>query len=209
MKLALASLLSTVALATPALADTISGEPNDYGKVTHIRKGVKELDLGGMFVLSHNQSGDGEGTTQVSSLGSVGFQYFLSDNVSAGASFLASYDRLASGADARNFGGALHGTLHVRLGLGAFFRPTIGAGFLAGEQDTEVVPGMVVRSSRVAGLVRLAMPIAYFTSKRFLLQAGPELNILVGSATPEGGMAESETFTSVAGGFGVSVGYAF
>ncbi len=202
----LACLLALCA-ATPAAADTIGANPEDHGRVTHIRKGVKEIDVGGIFVLSHNKAGDGEGTTQVSSLGGLSFQYFLNDNFSAGAMVLASYERLTATTHSSGFGGMLFGSLHVRLGLGAFLRPTLGAGVIAGSVSTEVTPGMQVVSSQIAGLVRLALPFAYFPSRRIVLQAGPELDVEVGSVTPDGG--EGESFTSVTGGFGVSAGYAF
>ena len=66
---------------------------------------------------------------------------------------------------------------------------------------------MALKASQVAGLVRIGLPFAYFASKRVVLQAGPELNVWFGNVTPTGG--ESESFVSVAGGFGVNAGYAF
>lgn len=206
MKLPLA-FFSALAITSTAHADTLSGDPADYGKVTKIKKGVKEIDLGGMFVLSHSKSGDGEGQTRVTSLGGPGFQVFINDNLSVGGTVLFGLELAGSNQKTLSFGGALHAQLHVRLGLGAFLRPTLGAGFLVGKQDTEVTPGMLASADQTAGVLRLALPIAYFTSKRILLQAGPELNILVGSVTPSGGMSES--FTTIAGGFGVSAGYVF
>jgi hypothetical protein len=197
-----------LALATaPAAADSIGAEPNDPGKVTAIHKGVKELDAGGIFVLSYNKSGDAEANTRISTLGGAGFQYFLKDNLSVGATVLFNYDRVSATASSQSFGGAVFGSLHVRLGLGAFLRPTFGAGVLVGNLDSEAVPGMVTRASQVAGLVRLALPFAYFPSRRVVLQAGPELDVIVGNVTPDGGDAQS--FTTVSGGFGVSAGYAF
>jgi hypothetical protein len=194
-------------IATPAAADTVGANPNDQGRVTAIQKGVKEIDLGGIFVLSHNKSGDAEGNTRISSLGGAGFQYFLSDKFSAGATFLASYDRLSSAVYSTAFGGALFGSLHLRLGLGAFLRPTFGAGMLFGTQKVEVTPGNLMSASQVSGLVRLALPFAYFPSQRVVLQAGPELDVSIGKTTPDGG--EGESFTNVSGGFGVSAGYVF
>jgi hypothetical protein len=203
MKACLAILL----LSSPALADTIGAEPNDPGKVTHLSKGVKELDLGGIFILSYNKVGENEASTRLQTLGGVGFQYFLKDNVSAGASFLYNYDRIDPATYSQGFGGTVFGSLHLRLGLGAFLRPTLGAGVIVGDLNTEVTPGMVVKASQVAGLVRVAMPFAYFPSRRIVLQAGPELDIQIGTNTPDGG--EGESFTTVSGGFGVSAGYAF
>ena len=67
---------------------------------------------------------------------------------------------------------------------------------------------MVVQASQTAALVRLALPFAYFPSRRVVLQAGPELDITLGTVTADGA-DEGQSFTSVAGGFGVSAGYAF
>jgi hypothetical protein len=201
------SLLLVVLSGGIAAADTVGANPNDRGKVTAIQKGVKEIDVGGIFVLSHNKSGDGEGNTRISSLGGLGFQYFINDNISVGGTFLAAYDRLNSDAYSTAFGGAAFGSYHVRLGLGAFLRPTLGAGMLFGTQNTELMPGMLVSAKQISGLVRIAMPFAYFPSGRMVLQAGPELDISIGRTTPDGG--EGESFTNVSGGFGVSAGYVF
>jgi hypothetical protein len=208
MKLhALVAALSIPAVTSLGHADTLGAEPNDYGKVTHITKGVKEIDLGGIFVLSHSKVGDGEGSTRVSSLSGIGFQYFINDNFSAGATALFGYDRLSSDSYSTGFGGMAFASLHVRLGLGAFLRPLIGAGVLVGNLSTETAPGMTSSASQVSGLVRIGLPFAYFPSKRVVLQAGPELDVSVGSTNPDVG--DSQSFTTVTGGFGVSVGYAF
>jgi hypothetical protein len=204
MKRALALLL---ALTAPAAADTLGANPRDPGKVTHVQKGVKEIDLGGIFVLTHNKSGDAESTTRISTLGGVGFQYFFKDNLSAGATFLASYDRQSAESYSTAFGGALFASLHARLGLGAFLRPTIGFGALFGSQKTEITPGQLMSASQVSGLIRIALPFAYFPGSRVVLQAGPEIDISVGQTTPDGG--EGQSFTTVSGGFGVSAGYVF
>lgn len=203
MKLAVCLVL----VASPAVADTLGANPQDRGRVTAIQKGVKEIDAGGIFVLSHNKSGDGEGSTRISTLGGVGFQYFMRDNLSVGATFLASYDRQSADAYSTAFGGALFASLHVRLGLGAFLRPTAGFGALFGTQKTELVPGQLMSAAQVSGLVRIGLPFAYFPGARVVLQAGPEIDISVGRVTPEGG--EGESFTTIAGGFGVSAGYVF
>lgn len=199
--------LTTVTTSAVATADTIGAEPNDYGKVTHITKGVKELDLGGLFVLSHQKVGDAEGTTRVSSLGGLSFQYFINDNVSAGAAALFSYDRLSANSYATGFGGMAFAALHVRLGLGAFLRPMLGGGILVGSVSTETTPGTTANASQIAGIVRIGLPFAYFPSRRIVLQAGPELNLVIGSTTPDQG--DSVSYTSIASGFGVSAGYAF
>jgi hypothetical protein len=201
--LVLATLLPSV-----AVADELGPQPNDPGKVTGIKRGVFEADVSGIFVISHDRRGsDTQSDTRVSATGSIGGQYFVANNVSVGAAFLVHYDKVSASSFSQGFGGLAFASLHIRLGLGAFFRPTIGGGVIKGDLETEVTPGMVVRSSQIAGRVRIAIPFAYFPSKRIVIQAGPELNITAGNATPEGG--EAESFTTVAGGFGVGAGYTF
>lgn len=199
----LASLLAT----TPVAADTLGANPQDPGKVTFVTKGVKEIDVGGIFVLSHSKAGDAEGQTRIATLGGIGFQYFIKNNVSVGGQFLANYDRASAESYSTAFGGAAFATLHVRLGLGAFLRPTLGLGALFGTQKTELMPGQLMSASQVSGLIRIGLPIAYFPGTRVVLQAGPELDISVGNVTPEGG--EAQSFTNISGGFGVSAGYVF
>jgi len=206
MKYPTAALL-LCALAGTARADTVHADPNDDGRVTAVQKGVKEIDLGGLFVLTHTKTGDAEGTTRVSSLSGLSFQYFINDNLSAGASALFSYDRLSSTSYATGFGGVAFAALHVRLGLGAFLRPMIGGGVLVGKLNTETTPGMTTSASQISGLIRVGLPFAYFPSRRIVLQAGPELDVLIGATNPDVG--DSVSFTTISAGFGVSAGYVF
>jgi hypothetical protein len=96
----------------------------------------------------------------------------------------------------------------VRLGLGAFFRPTLGLGALFGTREVDAGTGMVAEFSQVAFLARIGLPFAYFPSKRVVLQAGPEINVSIGSFKADGA-SEGTSFTTVAGGFAVGVGYVF
>jgi len=199
--------LSILALSPSAFADEVGANPNDPGKVTAVGKGVKEIDLGGIFVLTVDKVGV-QSTTKLSTLGGVGFQYFFNANVSVGATGLFAYDKVGDTASATSFGGALFGTFHVRLGLGAFFRPTLGLGALFGTREIDAGGGMVAELSQTAFLTRIGLPIAYFASKRVVLQAGPEINISIGSFKADGA-SEGTSFTTIAGGFSVGVGYVF
>jgi len=207
-RVAFASLLTLAVAPAIAHADDVAADPNDPGKVTAIHKGVKEIDLGGIFVLSYDKSGE-VSNTRISTLGGAGFQYFISNNFSAGASFLFNYDKVGDTQSSTAFGGTAFATLHVRLGLGAFLRPTFGVGALLGTQEIDSGGGMVTELSQTAVLVRIGMPFAYFPSRRVVLQAGPELNISLGNVKPKEGGGDSVSYTSVAGGFGVGVGYVF
>ena len=196
-----------VASASTARADEVAANPNDAGKVTSVGKGVKELDLGGIFVLTVDKVDDNS-TTKLSTLGGIGFQYFFNANVSAGATGLFAYDKVGETASATSFGGVVFGSLHVRLGLGAFFRPTLGLGALFGTREIDVGGGTVTELTQTAFLARIGLPFAYFPSKRVVLQAGPEINVSLGSFKADGA-TDSTSFTTVAGGFAVGVGYVF
>ena len=207
MKRSLLVLPALALLANRAHADDVAANPNDPGKVTSVGKGVKEIDLGGIFVLTVDKVGD-TSTTKLSTLGGVGFQYFINANVSAGVTGLFAYDKVGDATSAVSFGGVAFSSLHVRLGLGAFFRPTLGLGALFGTREVDSGGGMVAELSQVAFLARIGLPIAYFASKRVVLQAGPEINISVGSFKADGA-DEGTSFTTIAGGFAVGVGYVF
>lgn len=197
---------ASVLFASTAAADTIGANPNDPGKVTFIDKGVKELNLGGIFVYSVDKVEDTT-TSRFSSLGGPGFQYFFNANVSVGAQGLIAYDKVGD-ASAITFGGVVSGAFHVRLGLGLFFRPSLGLGALFGTREIDSGTGMITELNQTAFLTRISLPIAYFASKRFFMQAGPEVNISVGSYKADG-VDEGISFTTVAGGLAVGVGYVF
>jgi hypothetical protein len=195
-----------LAVTIPARADEVGANPNDPGKVTAIAKGVKEIDLGGLFVFSYDKVED-TSVTKLTTLGGLSFQYFINANLSAGVTGLFAYDKVGE-QSATSFGGVLFGSFHVRLGLGAFFRPTLGLGALFGSREIDSGMGTVAKLSQTAFLARIGLPFAYFPSKRVVLQAGPEFNIEIGSFKADGA-SEGTSFTTVAGGFGVAVGYVF
>lgn len=202
----LLSLLVICAAALPAHADDIYANPNDPGKVTAVRKGVWEMDLGALGILSSDHQGDTT-VTRFSTDLAASVSRFVHDNVSVGVSALFDYDTAGGGNDAIQFGGAVNATLHLRLGLGAFFRPGLSLGGLFGTRHTPLMAGTIEEASQVGFIARLQLPIAYFTSRRFLIQAGPQINFTAGSYTPTGGMGT--TFTRIAGGFAVGMGYVF
>ncbi|MBL0217565.1 MAG: hypothetical protein IPQ07_27285 [Myxococcales bacterium] len=195
-----------LALATPAHADDIAADPNDAGKVTRIGKGVSEIDLGALGVFTYDKQGDAS-NTRLSMLFGLGYQYFIKSNVSIGGQFLFNYDRASDAISATTLGGTLFASAHIRLGLGAFLRPTLALGALFGNRELDTGGGIVIESKQTAFLTRIQFPFAYFPSKRVVLQAGPEIDMSFGSFKPDN--ADSQSFTSIAGGFSVGVGYAF
>lgn len=207
MKLRFAS-LALIAFAFPALAhaDEIGADPNDPGRVTKVRRGVWELDAGALGVMSVDKQGDSS-ITRISTDAALSIHHFLRDNFSVGFAGVLNYDSSGGGNSAITYGGAGVATLHLRLGLGAFVRPTIALGALFGQREIPMDMGIVEEATQVAFIARIGLPIAYFTSKRFLLHAGPQLHVTAGSYTPMGG--DAQTFTRIAGGFGVGLGYVF
>lgn len=202
-------ILALAALALPrpsARADTISGPARDPGKVTAIGPGVKEIDLGGLFLLSYRADGAGS-SSDIASVGGLGVQYFLRDNVSVGVTVLGSYESLGGGVSSSAGGAALTATHHVRLGLGAFLRPTGGVGMTFGTLSVESAPGSYASARAVTAFVRLAVPVAYFVSNRVLLSAGPELQ--AGSVWSSPAMGPTVRSSRTIGGFGIGVGYVF
>ena len=196
-----------LASTTPALADNIGADPNDAGRVTGIGKGVSEIDLGALGVFTYDKQGDAS-NTRLSMLFSAGYQYFLKANLSVGAQFLFDYDRASDAISATTLGGTVSASLHVRLGLGAFLRPTLALGALVGNRELDTgVGGVVIEAKQTSFLTRIQFPFAYFASKRVVLQAGPEIDMSFGSYKPDN--ASSQSFTSIAGGFSVGIGYAF
>ncbi|MEJ7601027.1 MAG: hypothetical protein WKG01_24200 [Kofleriaceae bacterium] len=202
------ALLAVVASLVPNLAhaDDIGADPNDPGRVTRVRKGVWEFDLGALGVMSVDKQGDNS-ITRISTDASIAIHRFLRDNLSVGAAAIVNYDSSGGGNTAITVGGAGIATFHFRLGLGAFLRPQISLGALFGKREIPLDMTTVEEADQVAFIARIGLPIAYFTSKRFLLHAGPQLHITAGTYTPTGG--ESQTFTRISGGFGVGLGYVF
>ena len=204
-----ASVLLVCLIGSPAHADTLGADPNDSGKVTLILKGRNELDASGIVLLSQSKVGDGDSQLRFTALASpLGYQRFIKNNLSVGGSVLASYDRLSSSTHSLLYGGMAFGSVHLRFGYGVFWRPTLGFGVLYGSLNQELTPGVVAKSSQFTFVTRIAFPLAYFMSPRWLLQAGPEINLSVGSASPDGG-GDSQSITSITGGFGLGVGYSF
>lgn len=196
------------ALLVPAIAhaDSVESNPNDPGHVTNIKQGVWEADLGALGVLSSDSQNDTT-VTRISTDVAATVSRFVRDNVSVGLSGLLSWETSGGNNYSLQGGAALVGTVHLRLGLGAFFRPGLAVGALFGSRHTPLMDGVVEEASQVGFIARLQLPIAYFTSRRFLIQAGPQVNFTAGRYTPTG--KDAVGFTRVAGGFAVGAGYTF
>ena len=191
---------------TPSRADDLDANPDDPGRITAIHRGVWELDVGALGILASDHQGDAT-VTRLSVDTSLTLSRFIKNNVSIGVAGLFDYDSSGGGNHAAQLGGALQATVHFRLGLGAFFRPGIAVGGLYGTRDTSIGPGMLEAATQLGVITRLQFPLAYFASKRVVLQAGPQLNFTAGRYTPTGGT--SHGFTRIAGGFAIGAGYAF
>lgn len=202
------SLLAAAALAslsTPAAADSIY--PDDgRGAVTRLERGVVEIDLGALAVFAHESQGDAS-STQLSTAFSASVSYFIKRNLSVGVSGIFAYDSRGNDDTALTLGGTVGATAHLPLGLGAFFRPGLALGALFGKHELPMGAGVVEEANQTAFLARLSFPLAYFVGRRVVLQAGPQLDIQLGSYKPMAG--EAQTFSRTNGGFAVAAGYAF
>lgn len=192
---------------TAARADDLGPDGNDYGKVTRIRAGVWEADVGALAVLAFDKDGDAQ-TTRLSGDVSIGVQRFVRDNFSVGVAFLANYVNDAE-SSAIQLGGALLGTLHWRLGQGAFLRPQLALGVLGSQREIPMAdqPNLVEEVPQIAGVARVRLALAYFASRNWVLEAGPQINTTVGTYQPSG--ADRHTYTQVSGGFSIGVGRAW
>ncbi len=196
-------------VAAPALAhaDDFTNDP-ESPSFTRAHQGASEVDIGALGVLTH-ESFNNTSTTQVAMTFSGRYQYFVRDALSVGAEALYDYTRAVDTTTTTAYGFSALATGHLRLGRGAFLRPTIALGALFGSSNTPTgLAGLTIEDSSTAFLVRLQLPFAYYTTSHLTLQAGPELDILLGSSSPQGG-GNSTSFTEVVGGFSVAVGYTF
>ncbi|HEY0250376.1 MAG TPA: hypothetical protein VGC41_02575, partial [Kofleriaceae bacterium] len=167
------TILILALLTSTAFADQLVGNRDEAGRITHIGRGVWEIDLGALGVLTQDHEGDAS-VMRLSSDLAAGLQYYVRDNLSVGVEALFDYDDTGGGNVARTFGGAIDATLHFRLGLGAFFRPGIAVGVLGGTRDLPgTTDGVVMQASQIGFITHVRLPIAYFASARVLLQAGP------------------------------------
>jgi hypothetical protein len=202
------ALIFVALLASVAHADTLGPQPTDAGKVTAIRRGVWEIDLDSLGVLTVDRAGDAGSATQLAMTSSAGVHYFVADNISVGVQALASYAQVTGTGSDLMLGGAVDAGLHLRLGLGAFLRPRLALGVLTGRRELPGSGSTRTTVDQLGGIARLGMPVAYFVGRRVVLQAGPELVMTLGSF--EEGMSEKRTsFVRVAGGFALGIGYAF
>jgi hypothetical protein len=199
--LALAS--ATFAATAPAAADDLYGDSSRG--ISRIHKGVWEIDLGALGIFTHESQGD-ESSTRLSTDFNLTVSRFMIDNVSVGLTGIFGYQNQGDDMSALTLGGAATATAHLRLGQGAFFRPGISIGALFGNREIPTGPTMVEEASLVAFTTRISLQIAYFVSRSVALQAGPQLNVELGSYEPTGG---SQSFTTIDGGFAVGVGYVF
>jgi hypothetical protein len=193
--------IAAVLAAAPAVARADDDTP------VHVDGGMSELDLGALGVLSRQPSGGTDSSTQVSTTVSLRYQYFLSDVLSVGGEAVLAYDRENSVQSNSAYGAAASATAHVHLGRGAYFRPTIALGGLFGSDNTNISGSVSLSESSKAFLMRFQLPFAYFASDHVVLQAGPELDVQLGSTSSDG--SESTGFKTIVGGFAIAVGYAF
>lgn len=210
MTIASRTLAKLAALAAiTAHAGTVLAADDLYGDtsrgISRIHRGVWEIDLRALGIFTHESQGEAS-ATRLSTDFSATVSRFMIDNVSVGLTGIFAYDNQGDDNSALTLGGAIDATAHLRLGQGAFFRPSLALGALFGNREVPVGAGTVEEASQVAFTARLGLSIAYFVSHSVSLQAGPQLDVEIGTYKPAGG---SQSFTTVDGGFAVGVGYVF
>jgi hypothetical protein len=191
-------------LASTASAGSLG--PDEGPGITDLERGVFELDVGALAVFAHESQGD-VSSTQLSTAFSGSVSYFVKRNVSVALTGIFAYDSRGDDNTALTLGGTVGAAVHLRLGQGAFFRPGVAVGALLGNRELPVGAMTVEEASQTVFLTRLSLPLAYFIGRRVVLQAGPQLDVQLGSYEPTAGDAQS--FTRLNGGFAIAAGYAF
>jgi hypothetical protein len=192
-----------VSVSAPAIADDLYG---DERGINRVKKGVWELDLGSLFAFANDKQGDSSVFRLVTDV-NASINYFLKDNISIGVTGLLAYNNNGDNNSAITYGGAVTGIAHLRLGHGAFFRPGLSVGGLAGKREIPISPTSVMEATQVAFTARVKLPIAYFISRNLHLEGGPQFNLTAGQFTPDG--SDAVSFTTIDGGFSVGFGYSF
>ena len=157
---------STLLVPSLAHADTLSPGAGDFGAITRIGRGIKELSLETGFVFS--QRTDKEkgvvpetSSTSLAVLGGAVFRYFVADNFVLGLHAGGFYRSVSSKTHAltstvdgqtvsipesevktseAGFLGTLTASYYASLGGGLFIAPLVGAGGFVGSGQT-TVPG--------------------------------------------------------------------
>jgi hypothetical protein len=202
--LALSLSFALLTTARPAAADDLYGDQSRG--ISRIHKGVWAIDLGALAIFRHETQGDASATRIATDFNLTVSRFFM-NNVSVGVVGIFAYDSQGDDNSALGLGGAIEGRAHLRLGQGAFFRPGLALGAVFGNREIPTGATTVEEASQVAFTARVSLPIAYFISRSLALHAGPQFNLNVGSYKPSG--AESQSFTTIDGGFAVGVAYVF
>ena len=190
-------------LVSPGHADSVS---RDRRGLDRVDKGVWELGVGSLFSFASDTTGD-TSVFRMSTDANASVSYFFRDNLSIDAAGLLVYHSTGDDNSALLLGGTLGASAHLRLGHGAFVRPGLGLGVLAGNREIPIGATTVMEAPQLGVVARLRLPLAYFISRHLHVEGGPQLNLTAGSYTPEG--ADSIGFTTVDGGFSVGAGYSF
>ena len=187
--------------------DPLGSRSNQAGVVTSIEPGVWEVGLESLIVVGYDQQGD---ATQLHStlIGGLAVRRFVRQNLALGVELSGFYRRVRP--DQSDYGVMAAPALRysVRLGEGLFLAPGLAAGVLYGVRDVPgAEAGMVDRSTLIGGFGRIGLPLVFYASPRFDIQAGPEILISAGQTRPDQGTPAN--FLNLDGGFNVGCAYFF
>jgi hypothetical protein len=198
-----AALAAAVAVPSTAHADELYGE---HRGINRIRRGVWEIGVGSLFAFASDRQGDASALRLVTDVNAT-VSWFVRDNLAAQVVGVVTYNTVGNDRSAITYGGTLGAALHLRLGHGAFLRPALGLGVLAGKREIPVGTTTVMEATQIGFHGRLRLPIGYFINRNLHIEAGPQFNVTAGAFTPEG--ADAVSFTTIDGGFSVGAGYSF
>jgi len=180
-----------------------------------VRGGTMELGLGGLFLMNYDKIGDSE-SFRVSVRGGLSFAYFLRRALSlrielAGGYYKANDDTTNADESSFQVDAMINYYLHISRGM--FWKPGIGLGFRFGNRfaSVDVPPATTIssRASVIGGHVRFDLGLAFFSSPRFNLKAGPEFFLSFGSVNPDDPAAESDGFVRLDAGFSLGAYFVF
>jgi hypothetical protein len=212
-RVSLAAIIATMTLAGSAQADMIGPGQGSIGHVTAVGKGVKELGVESMFVMSSTSvaeskadAKDDSSSMRLTFTGGAVFRYFLAKNLPIGlhvGGLYRSASASAGGADLstvtdKGFIGTVGADYLVSLSRGMFLVPgfSVGGFFTTAEHKspastigTTTTPESTDRYGQSGFAVRAGLGLTYYASPHFTLSARPEALVLLGSSklTESGG----------------------
>jgi hypothetical protein len=166
----------------------------------------KEIVASSIWILGYQDQGDFSNTA-FTVTGEAAFRYFVVDNLGVGVSGGAFFKSAGNDAEDNGFVIQAVSSYYLSLSDSLYLAPGIGLGVTFGSRQTPVpMSNTLIESDLLGFTASFGMPFVLFTPGPFSVRAGPELIATFGSADSGG---ESQSFTTIDGGFKVGVGFNF